>query len=364
MERIARARHVSQIDPATPERIQLLPAGKFSGRDGRGPYLNDKPDHILAEFQSWGMPLLIDYHHQTIESARNAGPIPAAGWGKAMSVEAGEIWTTVEWTARAAQSIQDRELLYLSPVFDYDVNTGRVIRIVQAALLNDPNLYLQAVAARSHHQMDDLLERLCYMLNLPVTSTPEEVTTHLQRLIDQIQADATAMQSLRDLTGLTATAPLSEVVTAMQAKITAPPNPGEFVPREEFTRVCQTLAQLQQQQVAQQVQSLLDQGARDGKISPAMQDWGRNYASQDPEGFANYLKAAPVLVTPQGRNPPAAPATPQEADVNDSDGFQRACQSAWDSDAGIRREFLTFGAYHAYRKADAQGRVKILGARA
>lgn len=145
---LGRSIHAQDL-PATPlEWIQLLPAGQFNGRDGRGPYLTDA-QFILTEFAGWGMSLPIDYEHQSLEAAAKVGPVPGAGWIRELQNRDGEIWGRVDWTDTAKALIGKREYLFISPVFDHD-KQGRIVRLVGAGLTNNPNLYLRAVASRGY----------------------------------------------------------------------------------------------------------------------------------------------------------------------------------------------------------------------
>jgi len=128
------------------KRVQLLPAGEFRGRDGRGPYRADV-SAIMRAYAEWGMPLAIDYDHQGVHTAQNGAPAPAAGWIKRLVNQSDGIWADVEWTPRAQAMIAAGEYRYLSPVFDH-TKSGTAIRLLGAGLTNSPNLHLTAIASR------------------------------------------------------------------------------------------------------------------------------------------------------------------------------------------------------------------------
>lgn len=119
-------------DAAPPEWVELIPAGTFSGRDGRGPYTLD-PQAVIGAFEKGGIDLPVDYDHQTLEAEAKAGPVPAAGWIKALEVRDGALWGRVAWTPRAAELIAAREYRFLSPVFRHD-KKGRVLALEGAGL--------------------------------------------------------------------------------------------------------------------------------------------------------------------------------------------------------------------------------------
>lgn len=129
-------------------------------------------------------------------AAQNDQPAPAAGWfGKLEWRKSGLYAVDVEWTERATQMIEGSEYKYISPVFAYDKKTGKVKRLLHAALTNNPALDgMDAVTASQFFNqeklnMDQLLEQLRWLLKIPVTAdrTVDEVVTELQKAIDQLK---------------------------------------------------------------------------------------------------------------------------------------------------------------------------------
>src|SRR5215469_10919079 len=132
-----------------PEWIELIPAGKFSAVDGRGPFENEDPDSIVAASID-RMPqvgLVLDYDHSTDLAAPEGRPSIAAGWIKQFKVERGAIFARIEWTVKAAEALRAKEYRYISPVFEH-AKDGKVERILRAALTNNPALInLPAIAS-------------------------------------------------------------------------------------------------------------------------------------------------------------------------------------------------------------------------
>ncbi|WP_259304674.1 phage protease [Thermomonas sp. S9] len=197
-----------------PEWVHLIPAGVFSGRDGRGPYTLDAAA-VLEAFARHGADLPIDYEHQSLTATDKAGPVPAAGWITALDMREDGLWARVTWTPQAAALLAAREYRYLSPVFMHRQD-GAIVELVGAGLTHTPNLHLRAAAARQleAHAVDELLERLIYMLNLPVTATADEVAAELQKLIDRLTAAEAAAQ-------------------AAQSAQPAAPDPAQWVPMSQ-----------------------------------------------------------------------------------------------------------------------------------
>lgn len=84
---------------------------------------------------------VIDYEHQTLNTASNGQPAPAAGWFKRLEWREGDglYVTDARWTERASAMIKAKEYRFISPTFHYDKH-GNVLDIVNAALTNNPAL--------------------------------------------------------------------------------------------------------------------------------------------------------------------------------------------------------------------------------
>jgi hypothetical protein len=140
--------HAMPTGSGAPAWIDLIPAGTFSGRDGRGPYRNDNPKALIAATAEQGLSvgLPIDFDHATDLGASLGLPAPAAGWIRDFRIAHGVIQGLVEWTAQGAKAVASKSYRYISPVFDYD-DAGNILHILRAALTNNPNLHLTALAS-------------------------------------------------------------------------------------------------------------------------------------------------------------------------------------------------------------------------
>jgi phage I-like protein len=115
--------------------IQLLPAGEFSGRDGRpGKGLTWK---LSDELKGRALAAKLNARHaqnalqpglRTPVARRRRKRPAGAGLGLGVEVRVarrpGPVRTDVQWTARAKQMIEDGEYAYFSPVIVYDKKTG------------------------------------------------------------------------------------------------------------------------------------------------------------------------------------------------------------------------------------------------
>lgn len=130
-----------------PAFVQLLPAGpQINGIDGRRWVFDQASvDQVLAAFARRNRYLVIDWEHSSQVRAEKGLEAPAAGWIVRLESRGGELWGQVEWTPRGAGQIARREYRFLSPVFLFDKNTGRIQELSGAGLTNSPNLNLVAL---------------------------------------------------------------------------------------------------------------------------------------------------------------------------------------------------------------------------
>lgn len=328
--------------------VHLVPAGTTTGRDGRGPYQLDA-QAVTAAFAQHGADLPVDYEHQSLGAVAKSGPVPAAGWITAVEPRADGLWGRVAWTAQAAQLLRDRAYRYLSAVFDH-LPDGRVIKLRGAGLVHSPNLPIQAaasqvvagagasipstpiptIAATTAAQgqktmtmtIDEMLERLRYMLNLPTLTDAAGVLAELDKLKTALgSASSTVAAQSEQIAQLQAAATAAQAAqTAAQASTT--PNPAQWVPMGQYQAVTAQLASLQNNQATSAVQAAVTAAMSAGKVAPAQKDWATAYAAQDIKGFEAFVAASPVIVSAQAQAvPPQGAATAAQAAgaLSDSD---------------------------------------------
>ncbi|MEW5790027.1 MAG: phage protease [Pseudomonadota bacterium] len=307
-----RAAHVVSLllpppagDLNPPEWVELVPAGAFSGRDGRGPYVLDI-EAVLAAFERGGIDLPIDYDHQTLEAEAKAGPVPASGWIKELQARDGALWGRVAWTPRAAELIVNKEYRYLSPVFRHD-KAGRVLALEGAGLTHYPNLDLTPVA-------------------------------HTQG-----EADMTDLKPLAEALGAAPDADAATLVAhakSLREAASRQVDPAEWVPMSQHKAVADELARLQAQIAAEKAEAAVREAMSAGKLAPAMKDWALEYAKRDPEGFAAFVEKAPVIVSADA--PAAAHSVASNADtLTDEERYVCAALGISESDFAAHKRAVT-----------------------
>lgn len=303
------AAHAAEIVAAdaggdAPVWLKLIPAGEFSGRDGRGPYSSGGQEAMHAVIQATRrragtVDLVIDYDHQTLFAAvpQVGGRAPAAGWIKELEVRPEGIFGRIEWTAAAMRAIRRGEYRYLSPVYTHD-QAGKVQLLISAGLTNVPNLDLTAVAARTLIDTGDDMKKIAEALGLAADANEAAVLAAIGSLTAAHSAVVTAA-------GLAANASTEAVVTAIQTARSAAPDPAKFVPADQVAAMQAQLATLQAGIVTDKAEAAVNKAIADGKLAPALKDWGLARAKADLKDFEAFAAQSPALVAPGGRVLPA-----------------------------------------------------------
>jgi phage I-like protein len=271
MNRIALNFQLPAIDQAAPEWLELVPAGRIQGRDGRA-WLNDQPAQVLAHNHALNRDVVIDIEHASELRAPRGEEAPAAGWITELQIRDGAIWGRADWTARGRALILNREYRYYSPAFLYD-SEGRVRGIASVGLTNKHNLDLPAL----NHQTTE----------------------------DSMSVAAAIRQAL----GLKDDANEADVVLAIGNMKTAlnsaqQPSLEKFVPRAEFDALQQKHDTLQTalntQQTTQreaEITALVDGAIAEGKVTPPTRDFYLATCRQEGgiEQFKAFIAKAPQI---------------------------------------------------------------------
>jgi phage I-like protein len=275
-----------------PEWVHLLPAGRFTARDGRRFELSE-PEAVIAEFEQTGIDLPVDYGHQSESAAdTRSGPAPAAGWIKELKAKADGLWGRVEWTARARAPIGRREYRFLGPVFLHERRNGRVIRLKGAGLVHTPALHLTALA-RQEDDMDedDFMDRLAEALGLAHGTDPEALLAEVVRL--KTEGDD--------------------------------PDPRRVVPvsagQELLKDRAETRPAMSESRAAEKVESAI----RRGIITPGMRDWAKALCLRDEGSFDAFVASTPAPFAHLTEQAVPAGPPPREGGAVQSDAEAAIC---------------------------------------
>lgn len=303
--------------------IQLMPAGAFKARDGRpkevAAWRIDAgiAARLIAKVAARATDLVVDYEHQTLNSAENGLPAPAAGWFHALEWREGSglFATDVRWTERARSMIEAGEYRYLSPVFSYDPATGEVLDLHHVGLTNYPALdgmaSLPALAAarfdlaapgaasaKGASRVEK--EQLIQLLGLSSDASEDEIQTALTAL----KADAGKVQELQ---------------TQLAAAKTQSVDPAKYVPLAMVEELKQDIAALKTSQQHGELEQLVQAGLSDGRLLPVQEAWARELGASNLAALKGYLDKTPAIAALKGQQSqgkqPDAPAKVEELDA-------------------------------------------------
>lgn len=304
--------------PAAPRAVRLLPMGHFRSADGSGRPA-DQPNGWLLDHEAAAALIqaaaarasdyVIDYEHQTLNAADNGQPAPAAGWFRQLEARADGLYAVdVRWTPRAAALIEAKEYRYLSPVFTYDGETGRVLALGPAALTNNPgldgltDLSLSALSAVA-------LSALAGYFTHP--NPPEEPMKELLKALGLAET-ASEAQALAALQARSEAH--GRELAAMTAKATATPDPAKYVEVAVLSAVQTELNTLKAAAQANEVDALVQAALTAGKLLPATEAWARELGAKDLAALKSFIEAQPAIAalagTQTGGTAPAKPGTP------------------------------------------------------
>jgi len=278
---------VGEINADNPNRVQLFPDGTFKAKDGRpwevtsGHWLMDNLAFQLISDDAAKREndFHFDYEHQTLNAEFNGEPAPAAGWFREFEYIEGEglFALNVKWTPKAAEFIKNSEYRFTSPVFTYDIESGRILSIQHAALTNDPALDgMKAVEALKSRQtsltktnptgenhMPDLLKVLLGKIGIEI---PEDFETNTAAL-KQVETDAiTAIAALKTKADKSGNLEkdlntAQQNVAALKAGGSKEVDPSKFVPIATYNAVNTELAALKNGTDENSVEQLLKDNA-------------------------------------------------------------------------------------------------------
>jgi phage I-like protein len=307
-----------------PSEVQLIPYGKHC--TGKGNFVLDEGSaaSIIADFDSRKNDMVLDYEHQTLTGSE----APAAGWIRRLINRGSDgIWAVVQWTPRAIEYLRNREYRYISPVFLKRASDGKVMRLINAALTNQPaidgmvpvvNKQLNAEENRKEERMEKLFE----LLGLQSNATEEQAMEAVMSLKESTALREKEHAEVLKALGLKEGASLSEATGTIEAFKQGHEGAGELGKK---------ILELEEKLRDKEASELVSTAMKAGKVTPAQKEWASAYAGRDPEGFRTFIAKAPVVV-PVGPEF-ARVMEPHGKTVGAPDGIQLAVNKAMGIDA-------------------------------
>lgn len=313
-----------------PTEIKILPLGRVHSQKGDFNVDDESFELIRKQFKDRKLDLVIDYEHQTLSDVQ----APAGGWIKELYKGEDAIIAKVEWTAKAAEYLKNKEYRYLSPVVLVRKRDQKATAIHSVALTNTPAIDGMFALVNSL-DIEDIseggnimdLKELAKALGLPETATEEEIKKAVEdaakaaeRLKEmeekkpedkpgeggkpQEVAEVVANSTILSMLGLKEGAKTEDVAASIMALKTGTPDT-----QAELLALKQ---RMQERDADEEVQKAL----KAGKITAAQSGWAKSYALKDMDGFKGFVEKAPVVVPPGKLELKDAPAAPGSDEVD------------------------------------------------
>ncbi len=197
-----------------PEWVHLVPAGIFSGADGRGPFKLGDPAGVITASMAGDAKLPIDENHAIDRAMISGQPSPARGYVVEMQARPDGIWGRVDWTKSGRALMEDRAYRGISPTFERSP-AGDVRRVLRVALTHTPNLTQLATLHSEGPHMD--LVQLRAALRLPETAADAAI---LAAAVIAIESHSAQIAAIASAAGATATDSAALVVELQAIRAT------------------------------------------------------------------------------------------------------------------------------------------------
>jgi phage I-like protein len=284
----------SKLETATkvPSEFRIFASGDIRTKKGVFTFDDEAAEQVMKHAEEWGNDYSLDYDHGAFSLFSSPGSGMAAGWYK-LEVRDGELWAVgLEWTEKARTHLEAREYRYFSPTFRHEEG-GRIVELLNIALTNIPatkNMKpLMASLVDENPEDEDEetppMKTLLAMLGLKDNATEAEA----------IAALGTERETASSLTHLTGKKTVREALAVVEAwRVVV----GKY--EEQATE----LSQLKQVAAKREMDLVVDEAKRAGKLPPAMEPHIRKMELSAAKAF---LEAMPAVVKGGGEGNREAP---------------------------------------------------------
>lgn len=168
-----------ELSTEAPSEFRIFRAGINETSKGSTLFDDEAAASVMAAWQRWGVDLMIDLEHQSLDAGAGArdDAADARGWCK-LEVRNGELWAVnVQWTPDGTRRLKERTQRYVSPAFIQDEESDRVLEMLNIALCAMPATYApQALIAAS------IAERIRAAASARLRASAPRVTIQLSAL--------------------------------------------------------------------------------------------------------------------------------------------------------------------------------------
>ncbi len=241
-------RSASLSGEGIPGRVLLAPWGQVESSNGSFVVDDESARLVVEAFETHATDLPIDYEHQTLGGtyASPSGQAPAAGWIKRLLPEPGVgLLAEIEWTEQAREVLAAKEYRYLSPVAIIRKTDRKLVALHSAALTNKPAII----------GMQPIVNRVVLAFN-DESVEPMALLRRELKLAD------------------------------------------EASPHDVLFAASRRLADLTRESGERRVEQRILEAIRTGKLVEAQRGWAEALVAREEDLFDEWLRTAPVVVTP------------------------------------------------------------------
>lgn len=292
-----------------PCEIKIVPLGKVNTTKGDFIVDNVSVNEIISTFHSRKIDIVIDYEHQTLLNVQ----APAAGWIKNLNKGEDAIVASVEWTEKAREYLKNKEYRYLSPVVLVRKSDNRAIELQSVALTNTPAINGMFAVCKDNSDIEEEMEmnlkELAKLLGLQEDATEDDVKAAIEKIRgngtqsqDGVEGGATKADDEQNGENSEEVVANSTILglLGMDKGASTADVAAKIMSLSSKSNVEEELLELKAYMAKKESDELVKQALKDGKITPAQEEWARSYALSDKKGFEKFVEKAPKVV-PTGK---------------------------------------------------------------
>lgn len=364
-----------------PEEILLIKYGKTNytknGEVDSYDFAETDADKIINEFANRNRDLCIDYEHQSLSGDK----APAAGWIKELKKTADGLVGTVKfWTEEAKKFISSGEYRYSSPVLY--ISRRKPLSVHSLAITNTPATWgVPSLAGKEEinpsgqadaeddiniNEEKNIVDKKTIVVNNDLEKlTKEKDIMDLKKFAEAIGIEV-ALSDKNEMDEAKTIESINAKIASLKASET---EKSEFLKLHEVTDLgamtlkvkgmvpASELTELNKKLAKIDAEKAVVKAFAEKKLVEAQRSWAMEYAEINPKGFSDFIAATPVVAPAPASeiNIEAPKEEKKHIDLSDE-----ALGKEFDNDQNIKAEFSDKRSYVAFRKAEADGKFKIL----
>lgn len=277
----------SKFEITNLEEIKIMPLGEVKTTKGNF-YVDEQSVNEMKEyFKKRGLDIVVDYEHQSLSDKKAL----AGGWIKDFYIKDNCVVAKVEFTEIAKKEIENKQYKYLSPTIF--LKNNKPIRLHSVALTNTPaidNMYPLFLSEDLKNELEEgdekmEIKKILELLGLDENATEEDVLNKIEELKvtkkdEEDLSDEMQLSSNKEVIEILG---LKEITTNEEINIALLNLKNNTVSKTEFLALKEEMAK-------KEIDVILDNALKDGKIVPAQRDSFMKLALSDRTAFDEILK--------------------------------------------------------------------------